>query len=197
MRHTLLLCSLVLTTVPVLAGAEAMVLAASASGAPGCVGPGALGPGEQQRLERFAVLPKVWETWQERECYPRILSDEALSRVSRPVGIVISVAGHDALVIDPGHGWLEKCEERGIPVGYVEQVLGADLLRVKERIELSPVLSKLDILEIGLSRGRTKKGRPLHGLYVGTRDRTAMVVCYQSMERLLERVTEVFQNGSS
>jgi hypothetical protein len=162
---------------------------------PGCVPGEALAPEEVRRLMRFAVVPGGYGEWKNQNCYPRFVDDASLGRTTAPVGIVISVAGRDALVVDVGTAWLEQCRASGLSAVGPDPVTGSELLTVLEAIARSPTLAAEDIREIGLAKGR-HGGGAVYALYLGTVRREVLAPCFDDLDGMIAQA-EARLSGSA
>ena len=148
-----------------------------------------------RRLGRFAALPNYFSSWRERNCWPQRLEDDRLQKTASPLGTVITVGGRDALVVALDPDWIRRCHEKPGLRPRLVRVTGNDLYVVKERIAASPSLGRRDVLEIGFSRAEAGETN-LFALYLGTRDRTARVECFDDFAELLDKSSEALSGGS-
>jgi hypothetical protein len=148
-----------------------------------------------RRLGRFAALPNYFSSWRERNCWPQRLEDDRLQKTASPLGTVISIGGHDALVVALDPDWIRRCHEKPGLRPRLVRVTGNDLFAVKERIAAAPSLGSRDVLEIGFSRAEAGETN-LFALYLGTRDRTARVECFDDFAELLDKSAEALAGGS-
>ena len=148
-----------------------------------------------RRLGRFAALPNYFSSWRERNCWPQRLADDRLQKTASPLGTVITVGGRDALVVALDPDWIRRCHEKPGLRPRLVRVTGNDLFAVKERIAAAPALGDRDVLEIGFSRAEAGDMN-LFALYLGTRDRTARVECFDDFRELLDKSAEALAGGS-
>jgi hypothetical protein len=171
--------------------ARPSLAALSAPEAPACVGIEDLSPGEIETYYRFGALPHGFATWRERNCFPPRLEAEALARTPDPVGTIVSVAGRDAVVVDPGTAWLIECSQAGQPAVGIRGTSGADLVAVIDRIARHPGFSGADIREVGVSMGEPAEGdEPIYALLLGTPRALVRVQCFRDVAALVDRAAE-------
>jgi hypothetical protein len=154
---------------------------------PACTRREALDGAEYQRLGRFVALGGGYRQWAEKDCYPVRLDDEALARIDRPVGYVVTIAGHDAFVVDLGPSWFTRCTKTSTPVAGSIAVDGATLLALTRHLAALPEVASLDIREIGFAEARTRDKRAVFALYLATGDRAADIECFEDLDQAVER----------
>ena len=193
-----------LATVAALVGASLALAQAPLPGLPqapferpiiGCLKAEEMPVQDLRRLGRFAALPNYFSSWRERNCWPQRLEDDRLQKTASPLGTVITVGGRDALVVALDPDWIRRCHEKPGLRPRLVRVTGNDLFAVKERIAASPALGRRDVLEIGFSRAEAGDTN-LFALYLGTRDRTARVECFDDFVELLDKSSEALSGGS-
>jgi hypothetical protein len=168
--------------------------------APNCVPLASLKPEELQRLYRFAAIPRGFEEWQQRNCYPRRLEDPEVARVASPVGIVATVAGHDAYVRDVGAAWLGECPKSGIAVAGPLDVTGSDFLTIAERMSGHPEFTAADVREVGIAkarRDRSQGGGIIWALSVGTPRSFVQVQCFDELDALVQRAAAALREAEA
>ncbi len=188
----------------IVVGAALWSLASRAVAAPldvplpaGCLHRSELAAAEFEKLGRFFVLRGGYDEWTRMDCYPRrVEPSELASSVSSGVlGFVTPLGGGDAYVFDLGETWLQDCaRSRGLSADS-EPVAGSDLLDLKRAVDASP-LARVDLREVGISKGRLRDGKPLYALNLGTREHSLFLQCYDDLGAAVERAAREIGRGS-
>jgi hypothetical protein len=154
---------------------------------PSCKRREELDPNEYRRLGRFLSLGGGYRQWLEKDCYPQRLDDPALAQIDRPVGYVVTVAGHDAFVVDLGPTWFNHCTNTSTPVSGSVAVDGSTLLALAQHLASMPSAAALDLHEIGFAEARMRDKRAIFALYLATGDRAANLECFEDLDGAVER----------
>ena len=191
------------TTVPLVSWIVLVAVAAAADvpeprlvPPPSCSRAQELPPGRLEELRRFLPVPEGYAQWRERDCFPPRLDRETLARTIRPYDVIVSVAGAEAVTIDPGSDWLGECARAGLRVSAPHPVTGPDLIAVLDEIAARPDLAATDIREIGLGMAtQAENGSPLYSLTLGTPRAVARVQCFEDVGILVERAATALQQA--
>jgi hypothetical protein len=155
-----------------------------------CLRREALDAAEYQRLWRFLELGGGYRQWADKDCYPKRLDDAALAAAPRAVGVVVSLAGRDAFVVDLNPTWFRNCTKTATPVAGPLDVDGAMILALAQHLATLPALAAADIREIGFGEAVTRDKHVVFALYLGTGQRSLYLECFDDLDAAVERAAD-------